>query len=53
MFFAVVAVLPGALVYGISVQFLASSIESYFDTRIDKARWKLACNWGAPHSISR
>ena len=37
MFFAVVAVLPGALVYGISVQFLASSIESYFDTRIDKA----------------
>ena len=35
--FAVVAVLPGALVYGISVQFLASSIESYFDTRIDKA----------------
>jgi len=37
MFFAVVAVLPGALVYSISVQFLASSIESYFDTRIDKA----------------
>ena len=37
MFFAVVAVLPGALVYGISVQFLSSSIESYFDTRIDKA----------------
>ncbi|MBL8310170.1 MAG: HAMP domain-containing protein [Burkholderiales bacterium] len=37
MFFAVVAVLPGALVYGISVQFLASSVESYFDTRIDKA----------------
>ena len=37
MFFAVVAVLPGALVYAISVQFLASSIESYFDTRIDKA----------------
>ena len=37
MFFAVVAVLPGALVYAISVQFLSSSIESYFDTRIDKA----------------
>ncbi len=37
MFFAVVAVLPGALVYAISVQFLASSVESYFDTRIDKA----------------
>ena len=52
MFFAVVAVLPGALVYGISVQFLASSIESYFDTRIDKAL-KLACNWGAPRSASR
>jgi hypothetical protein len=29
MFFAVVAVLPGALVYGISVQFLASSIELF------------------------
>jgi len=37
MFFAVVAVLPGVLVYAISVQFLASSVESYFDTRIDKA----------------
>ena len=30
MFFAVVAVLPGAFVYAISVQFLASSVESYF-----------------------
>jgi nitrogen fixation/metabolism regulation signal transduction histidine kinase len=37
MFFAVTAVLPGALVYSLSVQFLSSSIESFFDTRIDKA----------------
>ena len=36
-FFAVVAVLPGVLVYTISVQFLATSIESYFDTRIERA----------------
>lgn len=37
MFFAVVAVLPGVLLYALSVQFLSSSIESFFDTRIDKA----------------
>jgi nitrogen fixation/metabolism regulation signal transduction histidine kinase len=37
MFFAVVAVLPGAVVYAVSVQFLSSSIESFFDTRIEKA----------------
>jgi nitrogen fixation/metabolism regulation signal transduction histidine kinase len=36
-FFAVVAVLPGVVVYAISVQFLATSIESYFDTRIERA----------------
>ncbi len=37
MFFAVVAVLPGAVVYAVSVAFMASSIESFFDTRIEKA----------------
>ncbi len=37
MFFAVVAVLPGAVVYAVSVAFLSSSIESFFDTRIEKA----------------
>jgi nitrogen fixation/metabolism regulation signal transduction histidine kinase len=35
--FALVAVLPGALVYAVSVQFLARSIESWFDVRIDRA----------------
>ncbi len=37
MFFAVVAVLPGVVVYAVSVQFMSSSIESFFDTRIEKA----------------
>ncbi|OFZ99811.1 MAG: hypothetical protein A3H35_21390, partial [Betaproteobacteria bacterium RIFCSPLOWO2_02_FULL_62_17] len=35
--FAVVAVLPGALVYTVSVQFLGKSIESWFDVRVDRA----------------
>ena len=35
--FALVAVLPGALVYGVSVQFVAKSIESWFDVRVEKA----------------
>ena len=35
--FALVAILPGALVYGVSVQFVAKSIESWFDVRVDKA----------------
>ena len=35
--FALVAVLPGALVYGVSVQFVARSIESWFDVRVEKA----------------
>ena len=35
--FAFIAVLPGALVYTVSVQFLAKSIESWFDVRVDKA----------------
>lgn len=35
--FAIVAVVPGALVYTVSVQFLTKSIESWFDVRVDKA----------------
>ena len=35
--FVVVAVLPGALVYAVSVQFLGKSIESWFDVRVDRA----------------
>lgn len=35
--FALVAVLPGALVYTISVQFLTKSIETWFDVRVDSA----------------
>lgn len=37
LLFSLVAVLPGVLVYGVSVQFLARSIESWFDVRVDKA----------------
>ncbi len=35
--FALMAVIPGALVYTVSVQFLAKSIESWFDVRVDNA----------------
>lgn len=35
--FAAVAIVPGALVYTVSVQFLTKSIESWFDVRVDKA----------------
>jgi nitrogen fixation/metabolism regulation signal transduction histidine kinase len=37
LLFASVAVLPGALVYAVSVQFLGKSIESWFDVRVDRA----------------
>jgi PAS domain S-box-containing protein len=37
LLFALVAVLPGVLVYSVSVQFLNKSIESWFDVRVDKA----------------
>ena len=37
IFFSLVAVLPGALVYAVSVQFMSRSIESWFDVRLDKA----------------
>jgi nitrogen fixation/metabolism regulation signal transduction histidine kinase len=35
--FAAVAVVPGALVYTVSLQFLVKSIESWFDVRVDRA----------------
>ena len=35
--FAAVAVVPGAIVYTVSVQFLTKSIESWFDVKVDKA----------------
>jgi nitrogen fixation/metabolism regulation signal transduction histidine kinase len=37
LLFALIAVLPGALLYGVSVQFLGKSIESWFDVRVDRA----------------
>ncbi|MGH8751679.1 MAG: ATP-binding protein [Burkholderiales bacterium] len=37
LFFSLMAVLPGALVYAVSVQFLTKSIESWFDVRVEKA----------------
>ncbi|ABI58666.1 MULTISPECIES: sensor histidine kinase [Nitrosomonas] len=37
MVFSLMAILPGALVYGISVQFLGKSIESWFDVKVDRA----------------
>ena len=37
LIFSLMAVLPGALVYGISVQFLGKSIESWFDVKVDRA----------------
>jgi nitrogen fixation/metabolism regulation signal transduction histidine kinase len=35
--FALMALIPGALVYLVSVQFLARSIESWFNVRVDSA----------------
>lgn len=37
LLFALMALLPGALIYGVSVQFLAKSIESWFEVRLDRA----------------
>ena len=37
LLFSLVAVVPGALLYGVSVQFLGKSIESWFDVRVDRA----------------
>lgn len=36
-FFTLIAVLPGMLVYVVSVNFLGKSIESWFDVRVEKA----------------
>jgi nitrogen fixation/metabolism regulation signal transduction histidine kinase len=35
--FATLAILPGALIYAVSVQFVSRSIESGFDARVEKA----------------
>ena len=37
LLFSLLTVLPGALIYTISVQFLTKSIETWFDVRVDKA----------------
>ncbi|SFW11209.1 ATP-binding protein [Nitrosovibrio sp. Nv17] len=34
---SLMAILPGALVYGVSVQFLGKSIETWFDVKVDRA----------------
>jgi nitrogen fixation/metabolism regulation signal transduction histidine kinase len=35
--FALMSLLPGALIYAVSVKFLARSIDSWFEIRLDKA----------------
>jgi len=37
LMFALMAVMPGALVYGVSMQFAVKSIDSWFDVRVDAA----------------
>jgi PAS domain S-box-containing protein len=37
LFFSIIAILPGLLVYVVSVQFLGKSVESWFDVRVEKA----------------
>lgn len=37
LIFSLMAVVPGVLVYGVSVQFLGKSIESWFDVKVDRA----------------
>ena len=37
VFFTLIAILPGLLVYVVSVQFLSKSIESWFDVKVEKA----------------
>ncbi|HZV55329.1 MAG TPA: PAS domain-containing sensor histidine kinase, partial [Rhodocyclaceae bacterium] len=34
---ALMAVVPGALIYGVSIQFAVKSIDSWFDVRVDSA----------------
>jgi nitrogen fixation/metabolism regulation signal transduction histidine kinase len=37
LLFAVVGILPGAIIYTVSVQFVSRSIESWFDVRVESA----------------
>jgi len=37
LIFGLMAVLPGVLIYAVSVQFVTKSIESWFDVRVEKA----------------
>jgi len=37
LLFTMMAVVPGVLLYGMSIQFLGKSIESWFDVKVDKA----------------
>lgn len=37
IFFSLIAILPGVMMYAVSVQFLGKSIESWFDIRVEKA----------------
>ncbi|WP_353153131.1 ATP-binding protein [Pollutimonas bauzanensis] len=37
LFFTLIGVLPGALIYVLSVQFMSNSIESWFNVRVDNA----------------
>jgi nitrogen fixation/metabolism regulation signal transduction histidine kinase len=37
LLFAVIGILPGALIYVVSVQFVSRSIESWFDVRVESA----------------
>ncbi len=37
LIFSLMAILPGVLVYSVSMQFLGKSIESWFDVRVDRA----------------
>lgn len=37
LFFVGIAVLPGVMVYAVSVEFLGKSIESWFDVRVERA----------------
>ncbi len=37
LMFGLMAVLPGVLIYAVSVQFVTKSIESWFDVRVEKA----------------
>ncbi|MCZ7010021.1 PAS domain-containing sensor histidine kinase, partial [Salmonella enterica] len=37
LFFGIVGVLPGVLIYLVSLQFVSRSIESWFDVRVETA----------------